>query len=198
MKIKVFSLIFLICLFSCKNTKNEKMEVLQGYISWQQKDWSSAILHFFNAQEISKTCGDMKNIEYIYYAQASTYLMQNELEPAYDKLKMIEETEDTHLASSVFYQLGIISFKMGEYNDATQYFKKSLEKESDNIDAKINYELSKREIEEEKIRKARSTYLIEENSDQSYNTLIDIFKKREIEEWTEKKQSGEESQIFDY
>ena len=124
--------------------------------------------------------------------------MQNELEPAYDKLKMIEETEDTHLASSVFYQLGIISFKMGEYNDATQYFKKSLEKESDNIDAKINYELSKREIEEEKIRKARSTYLIEENSDQSYNTLIDIFKKREIEEWTEKNQSGEESQIFDY
>ena len=170
--------------------------MLQGYISWQQKDWNQATYHFLNAKEIAESSGN--RVDYEIYALSSTYLMQNEDASAMNNLKRIENTKDEKLSSSVFYQLGIIAFKKQEYKEAASYFKKSLEKEPSKIDAKINYEISIKRMDDELLQKAKKAKTNSKEDDDAYNAIVDIFKNEEREEWNEKKETGTKENIYDY
>jgi len=194
MKLKLYSLFFAFIFFSCD--KNEKLTMLEGYISWQQKDWNVATSRFLKAKEIAEARGDKG--EYAIYALSSTYLMQNETSSSMNNLMVLENTRDKELSSSVFYQLGIIAFKRQQYKEATSYFKKSLEKEPTKIDAKINYELSIKKLDDELIQKAKSAKIDAKKDDDEYNAIIDIFKNKEKEEWNEKKETGTKENTYDY
>lgn len=194
MKLKLYSLFFAFIFFSCD--KNEKLTMLEGYISWQQKDWNVATSRFLKAKEIAEARGDKG--EYAIYALSSTYLMQNETSSSMNNLMVLENTKDKELSSSVFYQLGIIAFKRQQYKEATSYFKKSLEKEPTKIDAKINYELSIKKLDDELIQKAKSAKIDAKEDDDEYNAIIDIFKNKEKEEWNEKKETGTKENTYDY
>ena len=170
--------------------------MLEGYISWQQKDWNQATSHFLSAKEIAES-KDNKS-EYALYALSSTYLMQNEVLSAMNNLKKVENTTEKELSSSVFYQMGIIAFKQQQYKAAASYFKKSLEKVPSKIDAKINYELSIKRIDDEMIQKAKSAKMSTKEDEDAYNAIIDIFKNEEKEEWNEKKETGGKENICDY
>lgn len=194
MKLKLYSLFFAFIFFSCD--KNEKLTMLEGYISWQQKDWNVATSRFLKAKEIAEARGDKG--EYAIYALSSTYLMQNETSSSMNNLMVLENTKDKELSSSVFYQLGIIAFKRQQYKEATSYFRKSLEKEPTKIDAKINYELSIKKLDDELIQKAKSAKIDAKEDDDEYNAIIDIFKNKEKEEWNEKKETGTKENTYDY
>lgn len=170
--------------------------MLKGYISWQQKDWNQAISHFLNAKEIAEF--NENKAEYEIYALSSTYLMQNEDSSAVNNLKKIENTTDEKLSSSVFYQLGIIAFNKQQYKLATSYFKKSLEKEPSKLDAKINYEISIKRIDDELLRKAKNAKINVKDDEDTYDAIVDIFKNEEKEEWNEKKETGVKENIYDY
>ena len=194
MKLKLYSLLFVFLFFACN--KNEKLTILQGYISWQQKDWNQATSHFLNAKEIAKTNGNKPDYEI--YALASTYLMQNETLASLHNLRKLEDTTNKELSSSVFYQLGIIAFKEQQYKMAAYYFKKSLEKEPSKIDAKINYELSIKRMDDELIQKTKNVKMTGKEEDDTYDAIIDIFKNEEKEEWNEKKETRTKENIYDY
>lgn len=194
MKLKWYSLFFLFLFFGCN--KNEKLTMLKGYISWQQKDWNQATYHFLNAKEIAESNGN--RVDYEIYALSSTYLMQNEITSAISNLKEIENTKTETLSSSVFYQLGVIAFKKEEYKIAAYYFKKSLEKEPSKIDAKINYELSIKKIDDEMLQKAKKLKMNTKEDDDIYNAIVDIFRKEAKEEWNEKKETTRKENIYDY
>lgn len=170
--------------------------MLEGYISWQQKDWNQAFSHFLNAKEIAENNGN--KAEYEIYALSSTCLMQNEDVSAINSLKKIENTRDEKLSSSVFYQLGIIAFKKQEYKLAASYFKKSLEKEPSKIDAKINYELSIKKLDDELLQKAKNAKMSITDDEDAYNAIVDIFKNEEKEECNEEKETGVKKNIYDY
>lgn len=170
--------------------------MLQGYISWQQKDWNQATSYFLSAKEIAQANGN--NSEYEVYALSSTYLMQNEDSSAINNLKKLENTTNIELASSVSYQLGIIAFRKQEYKLAASYFKKSLEKEPARMDAKINYELSIKRIDDELIQKTKNVKMNIKEDNDTYDAIIDIFKNKEKEEWNEKKETGTKENIYDY
>ena len=181
--------------------KDVKFELLQGYLAYKQNDWEGANMHFLHAEEIAGDSEEEKALSYIHYAQSATLLMQNEIDVASEKLKMIgkiDEEEDAHLISSVYYQMGIICFIKSDYRTASSYFKKSLEAEPLNLDAKINYELSIREIENERIESLRKSTLNEMKGEEAYNTLLDIFRKREVEEWKRKREKQQEDAVNDY
>lgn len=194
MKLKLCSFIFALCFLSC--SKNEKLIMLKGYVCWQQKDWNHASSHFLTAKEIAEN--NETKPEYEIYALSSTYLMQNEDASAMNNLKKIENTKDEKLSSSVFYQLGIIAFKKQEYKEAASYFKKSLEKEPSKIDAKINYEISIKRMDDELLQKAKKAKTNSKEDDDAYNAIVDIFKNEEREEWNEKKETGTKENIYDY
>ncbi|MGP1438025.1 MAG: hypothetical protein ACTTKH_03020, partial [Treponema sp.] len=75
---------------------------------------------------------------------------------------------------------------------------KSLEKEPFRIDAKINYELSIKQLDDELIQKARKAKMSKKEDDDTYNAIIDIFRKQEKEEWNEKKESTKQESGYDY
>ena len=124
--------------------------------------------------------------------------MQNEDSSAVNNLKKIENTTDEKLSSSVFYQLGIIAFNKQQYKLATSYFKKSLEKEPSKLDAKINYEISIKRIDDELLRKAKNAKINVKDDEDTYDAIVDIFKNEEKEEWNEKKETGVKENIYDY
>jgi len=196
MKKIFYSTIVLFIFISCSNNKH--MEVLKGWIAYKQKNWDEASIYFLNAQNIDASESSQNISPFICYNIASIFLIKNDILAATEKLKNIDDIEDTHLASSIYYQLGIAAFREERYNDAALCFKKSLEKECDNIDAKINYELSRKEIKNEAIRKIRSTMLEDKQTEEAYNTLLNILKKRDTEEWSEKNQIKTEDFIYDY
>lgn len=195
---KIFcSAIFLFIFTSCINN-NKHIEVLKGWIAYKQKKWDDASIYFLNAQNI-ETSENSQNINpYICYNIASVFLIKNDILATSEKLKDIDSVEDNHLASSIYYQLGMVAFRQERYDEATLCFRKSLEKECDNIDAKINYELSRKEIKNEAVRKIRSTMLEDKQTEQVYNTLLNILKKRDMEEWSEKNQTKIKDFIYDY
>ena len=66
------------------------------------------------------------------------------------------------------------------------------------MDAKINYELSKQRVEDEIIDKVRDSIFNEEKTEETYNALVDFFRKKEIEKWEEKNQQKGKESTYDY
>ena len=197
--IKFFSFAcFFIIFCSCSLKEKQKFAMLQGSIAWQKKDWKVAEKHFANAIEIAQSNKDKTAYEYASYAISSTYLMQNNIDQALTHLKNLKNLEDRQLTSSVFYQLGIIAFMHKDYKVALSCFKKSLEAESNHLDAKINYELTQKKIDAQIIEKTRKTMINQEETEEAYNTLVDILKLKEVEKWEEKTKNPKKEEIYDY
>lgn len=200
-------LLFVFCFFSfsvltvsCSIKKDVRFTLLQGYLAYKQKDWEEANMRFLQAEDIALNEGEGESLAYVHFAQSAALLMQNEVMVAAEKLNMIGklDDEDSHLISSVYYQMGMVFFMRQDYRAASSYFKKSLEAEPFHLDAKINYELSIKEIENERIESLRKSALNEMEGEEAYNTLLDIFRKREVEEWSEKREKRQEYAINDY
>ncbi|MGP1439084.1 MAG: tetratricopeptide repeat protein, partial [Treponema sp.] len=126
MKLKFYSLFIILSFISCNINKNDKLIMLQGYISWQQKNWNMANSYFLHAKEIAELKNNTNTCNYALYALGSTYLMQNENEASMNSLIQLENVLEKELSSSIFYQLGIVAFKQQQYEKACMYFKKSL------------------------------------------------------------------------
>jgi len=197
MKKIFYSIILMFIFISCTNS-NKHIEILKGWIAYKQKKWDEASIYFLNAQNIEISESSQVISPYVCYNIASVFLIKNDILAAAEKLKNIDDIEDAHLASSIYYQLGIVAFRQKRYNEAALCFKKSLEKECNNIDAKINYELSRKECKNETVRKIRNTMLEDKQTEEAYNTLLNVLKKREGEEWSEKNQIKSEDFIYDY
>lgn len=179
-----FYLILIICFLCFGCTKNDKAKIysLSGYLSWKQNDWNDAVLKFLKALELGSQIKNEDIIAYSNYGIASTYLMQNEDHSALIRFQNIKNTQDKYLHSSILYQKGIIAFKAKKYEESALLFKKSLEETPDRIDAKINYELSKKYLEKQNnINKTiQSSGITETGSeDISDNAIIDLIRRKE-------------------
>jgi len=185
--------------------KDARWYLLQGYLAYKQGYLEEANMDFLQAEELTNKLtnnGEQERfLSYIHYAQSAVLLMQNEIDVAAEKLRMIgklDEEDNIYLISSVYYQMGLVCFARQDYRESASYFKKSLEAQPHQLDAKINYELSMKKIEEEKIKSLRTSVLNEMEGDEAYNTLLDVFRKREVEEWSEKREKERENAINDY
>ena len=78
--------------------------------------------------------------------------MQNESDAALSRFEEIAPDAPETVLFSTYYNMGIISHRKGEYNEAASYFKKALLINSSDNNAKINLELSIQQREESKTR----------------------------------------------
>lgn len=139
----ILSLFTIIVLFSSCNEKIEGAKtVLQSTWNWHQKKYRQATAGFINAIEEAEQVGD-KNLEmHALYGLATTYLMQNELDAAEERYQQISPDAPDSIRFAALYNAGIIAHRKGNYEEATKLFKKALEIDSSNENAKINLELS--------------------------------------------------------
>ncbi|NVP25690.1 tetratricopeptide repeat protein [Treponema phagedenis] len=136
------------------------------------------------AQIKSKDSADYAN-----FALASTYLMQDEIDAANDRLKKISDPEDKKLQAAILYQSGIIAYRKKHYQQAVSFFKQCLELEPFASDSKINYEISKRAAEQnETITEKETTRSL------SIETKINAEEKYHINYYTRKGGRGMEKE----
>ncbi len=197
-----FVFLFVLCflLVNCSPADKAKLSSLAGYLAWKQNDWNGAASNFFKTLELGDGTNDKEIGLYANYGIASTYLMQNEDTSAVLRLRNITDVQDRNLHASVLYQLGIISFKAQKYREAVSFFKQSLELEPGSVDAKINYELSKRySVKKEAETADRKTVKSSGNNEEAVfdRTITELIKKKENARWHNTEQ--EEKPIpFDY
>lgn len=197
----IFICIFIFLISSCSKIDKARLNFLLGYIAWKQNDWNKAASKFFKSVDLSEGLSNEKIKDYSDFAIGSIYLMQNEDASALSRFEKINENTDKKLDSYIYYQKGIIAFKNHEYEKAVMLFKKSLELQPDNVDAKINFELSIRyqKKQKDKLPNSKSPAVTEnEENDLSEKTILNLIRKKEKEQWQKKEQENKQPQAFDY
>ena len=183
----------------CSAERYAQLTHLKGTLAWQQSDWNNSVVYFCEAEDLVSALPDTGMQNYIDFALASAYLMQGENEAAGGKLQNISETAADILKAQRFYQQGIIAFRAKEYANAASLFRESLKLSGTDIDAKINYELSKKLCDKQQEMQHRTPQNAGEESglDAADSIILDIIRKREQFEWKKIRQESEPS-VNDY
>ena len=87
------------------------------------------------------------------YGIGSSLYYQNNIEGALNSFGNILDSEDKKLKSKAFYNIARILQDKNEAENSLAYYRKSLELNPSDIDAKINYELLKNQISQNKEQK---------------------------------------------
>lgn len=188
----------ILVLFSgCISETADSFKILSASLAWVRKDWSHAASSFL---EVTKS-ESLRYNQYASYGLASTYLAQEEYDAALFRLSEISETEDSKLNSGLWYQAGIIAWRKGVLEDASQFFRKSLEYDSTALDAKINLELIQQQYTESaKTRSGGSTAVSDTKASDldNFDAIYNVVKKKEIDRWKNQEAEQRQSSVADY
>ena len=106
-----------------------------------------------------------------------------------------------HLKSAKFYNEGIIASRKGDYDTATECFKKAILADSSNINAKINLEFTHQNIEKRSSKSAQSEMTavnIEKNGQTLSNAVFTLIQQEEQKQWKKLQANTKESSSVDY
>ena len=91
---------------------------------------------------------DIPNSPELNYNMGLALYEQGSYDEATDRFTKATESESSGLASSAYYNLGNTKFKSQDYAGAIENYKKSLELNSEDMDAKYNLELARKMLKE--------------------------------------------------
>lgn len=138
------TMLFLLPIFftSCNTNFDEAKLIFESTWDWYKKDYNKAISGFTKAKNLAEEDGDILTKQYALYGLSVTYLLQNEKNASLEKLKEISPSAPPKIRFASYYNAGIIAQREGDYEKAQELFKQALLVLPDNVDAKINLELS--------------------------------------------------------
>lgn len=132
-------IVFILMLSGCSS---ETSQILKGTYAVKQKQLRHAVSCFFKAGESAKASKNQEAIEYALYDLGTTYAMLGESDAAMEKFLLIDDDAPKNVRYAKYYNAGVLAHKEGKYDEALEFFRKSLEIDSSRIEAKINMELS--------------------------------------------------------
>lgn len=188
---------FLLFFTSCSENANGSFEILEGTVAFHRHDYQKAVACFFNAKEISND--NLKTKSYAQFGLATTYLMLGETETALENLQKISDNAPSEILFGSFYNSGLAAYSSGHYDKAIELFRNALLLQSNNIEAKINLELSLQkktstlaaDKEINAISKTDETEIVEE-------AIFSIIKEDERNRWKNQFVQEEKSTALDY
>ena len=190
------------CLLLCSCSANLKnaAEVLEGTISWYQKNYTNATSRFADIAEKSVFSNDPYLLQYGLYGLSSAYIMQNEGDAALEKINQISKDAPADIRFAAMYNAGIIAHTKGDYSLAVKYFKDALLVDSSNIDAKINLELSLSKEDAAKTTESQyqaKTTVIRQDSAME-EVIFSVIKENERNLWKNPEPQKSASTVIDY
>ena len=108
-----------------------------GILNYQNQNYEAAEKYY---NSILST--DSDNSE-AHFGKGSSLFMQDDIKNAEIKFNESLASSETLLKSKAFYNLGNISYKNKKLNDALQFYKKALELNPNDDEARYNYEFIK-------------------------------------------------------
>ena len=187
-----------LCLPSCGDAISGRAAMLKGAAAWHNQDWDEAIFSFLPAASSSNKAVS----DYADYGLALTYIEQNELKAAMLRLSAIEGAASDELRAAVWYEKGVCEYLGGNYSEAAECFRRSLEIEGSRADAKINLELSLMRSESENANAASFSPLqaaaSESEGRASEDAVFSLIERKEVEQWKKLSHPVKESPVPDY
>jgi len=207
---KISSILLICCVccifFSCSD---ERVKILDGTWAHYNGKYRKATVDFISVTNETYNNRDETAQNYALFGLASTYISLEEYDAALDKLNQIilqkqeDEYKDSKLASSVFYNEGIIYTRKGDFNMAKELFKKSILASDENLDAKINLELTiQREANNNKKNYASELQSVNEEKsnelDPKTQALFNLIRENEQNQWKKMESKEDEKNVLDY
>lgn len=200
-KIKTIG-ILIFALSSCTiNSKlTSKFSILDGTLAWVRQDWMRATTMFYEVFENSSKNSETQARDYALYGLASVYIKQKEYTSALERLNEISDSAHGDLVAGKWYQAGLIAYSRGQYQEATQFFRQSLEKDSQALDAKINYEISKKAVAASAAQKmaGSSGFREQAKNEGGQEALFDYVRQKEENRWKTKNEEEQNSKLPDH
>ncbi len=146
-KIVSTSSVFLVLMMlsSCTQNLKDSFSLLEGNIFWHQKKYQQAEMKFLQTLNSSEETQNKITEQYAIYGLGSSYVMQNEEVAALNRLESISADAPDELKFASFYNIGVLSYSLGNYEKSIQSFKDALLINPKSIHAKINLELALRQ-----------------------------------------------------
>lgn len=159
--------------------------VLEGAFFWHQGKYQRAISGFMEAMDIASASSQEELLQYSTYGLATTYIMQGETEAALNRLQELAPDAPSSLTFSALYNTGVIAYNQGKYQEAATLFRKALEIDSANLDAKINLELSLGQNTRQSSASSQEVIPVQEKSadDIAESTLFSLIREQEQDRW---------------
>ena len=146
-----------------------------------------------NNDELSK--------QYALYGLSVTYLMQNEKNASLEKLEQISPDAPIKIKFASYYNAGIIAQREGDYEKAISLFKLALLILPDDVNAKINLELSLAQ-ENQKVKDGKQEMLPSSESDntesQMEKSIFNRMKENDRKQWKNYDVPDKNNSVIDY
>ena len=117
---------------------------LKGIESYQNKEYETALNEFLSAKGIKPDLPELKN------NTASALYQMKKYKEALEEFSGIDPEKVKIPASRLFYNVGNSFFRLEQYDKALESYKKSLLADPSDMDAKKNFEITLKKIEDQK------------------------------------------------
>lgn len=190
----IFSLVFLI--FGCSA---EKAKILEGTWAYRNGDFNSATAAFFSLLDSE----DETAQNYALFGLSATYCAIDELDVAQKRFYEIDFGDDKKLESCVFYNLGVIDARKGNFSSAAENFKKAILANPENIDARVNLEFCAENERNSKARAGESilksvSESISNEAEMKERAIFNLIRESEQNRYRNSAESAEENGALDY
>lgn len=188
-------------LSSCSTNFKDAKNILESTWNWYQKDYTKAISGFTETIDNAEKNNDELTKQYAIYGLSVTYLMQNEKNASMERLEQISPDAPLKIKFASYYNSGIIAQREGEYEKAIQFFKLALLVAPDDVNAKINLELSQtQESQKAKEGKQEMTPSSENKDNESdiEKTIFNRMRENDQNQWKNYENQDRNNSVIDY
>ncbi|MCR4580071.1 MAG: VWA domain-containing protein [Treponema sp.] len=175
--------------------------ILKGSWSYHQGQYRTAVAAFKDAVENARTAKNQLALDYSLYNLGTTYAAMEEAEAAEKYFSAISDQAPDRLRFAAYYNKGVLAHKKGDLDGARESFRKALEIDSRNLDAKINLELST-QISEDSTRQNQSS-AVQGQEDKSEHpekekSIFEHIKENDQKQWKNSEQSTSQNPADDF
>jgi tetratricopeptide (TPR) repeat protein len=125
---------------------------------------------------------------------ANAYFHVNDTARAISSFQPLTTSKNPRLQSAANQQLGVLHNREGKFDQALAYFKQALKSNPANEDARFNYEMVKKKIEEQKKQEQQQKDKNQENKDQQDKDQEQKEQEQKDQEQQEKKDQEKKDQ----
>ena len=197
----VSCVLLLLTLFSsCSQNFKESFNILQGSFYWHQKKYQQAEMKFLQTLNSSEEYGNEEIQQYAIYALGSSYVMQNEETAAFERLESIKSNAPIDIRFASTYNIGVLSYSVGNYEKAIQSFKNALMINPQSLEAKINLELALRQGAKNTKNSNSEIKTATENKEKSVlkDAVFSIIRENEQKQWKNQEKQEDSHSPIDY
>jgi hypothetical protein len=144
MKILLFALLSAIIIDPSKIARinTAKSDARKAYMDGDYKKAASLYAYLSDSLDVQE--------DEVLINLANSYFQVNDTTNALSTYQSLTASTTDHIRSKAHQQLGILHHRQGKFDEALVNFKEAIKADNNNVDAKYNYEILKKKLDEEK------------------------------------------------